>query len=135
MSTASPRALLALREAHGVLMAAVLASPSPPGPLLYAAVEVGDAVEALEDDAIEEAAAVLAHLWPPRRTCAMLRRSVRAGGITVEEIEAWVAAQTGRGGLEGEAGLLALLDAVEAQEVALARTTSGSVLRVVRGDE
>lgn len=120
MSTApTPRALSALCEAHGVLMAAVVSNTSPPGPLLAAAVEVADAVEAAEDEAIEGAARALGHLWPPARTRAMLRRAVKAGDVTVEEIAGW-AAQTERSRLEAEAGLLALFAVIEEQEIALA---------------
>lgn len=119
MSTLSPRALIALREAHGVLMAAVLASPSPPGPLLHAAVEVADALEAAEDEAIEAAARVLGHLWPPARVRVMLRRAVQVGAVTTSEIAAWAAAQGGSG-LEAESALGALLDAVEHGEVSMA---------------
>lgn len=119
MSTPAPRAILALREAHTLLMAAVQETPHPPGPLLHTAVEMADVVETLGDDAIEAAAEVLRDLWPPHRVRARLHEAVQPGAITVEEIEAWVAAQ-GRGGLEAEAALAALLDAVEAQEVALA---------------
>lgn len=54
MSTPTPRAILALREAHSLLMAAITAHRVPPGPLLVAAVEVADALEAAEDGAVME---------------------------------------------------------------------------------
>lgn len=122
MSTPTPRALLALREAHNVIASAVLSAPTPPGPLLEAAVAVGEALDALEDredDAIEAAAEVLRGLWPHGRTCAALHRAVRAGAITTSEIAAWVAAQ-GRSGQEAESALAGLLDVVQAGESALA---------------
>lgn len=120
MSTA--RALLALREAHSLLTAAVLSDPRPPGPLLHAAVEVADALEALEADAIEAAVLLLGHVWPRARVRVMLRRAVQEGDLTVAEIAAWTAAQSGGDGLEAESALDVLLDVVEAQEVALAES-------------
>lgn len=116
----TPCALLALHEAHTLLMAAVLSSPRPPGPLLEAAVVVGESLDVLEDrEAIEKAAEVLRDLWPPHRTRAMLRRAVQVGDLTAAEIAAWVAAQGGSG-LEAESALAALLDVVQAGEIALA---------------
>lgn len=125
-------ALRALRAAHALIMTAVQSTPTPSGPLLAAAVEVADAIEAQEEGAIGSAAEVLGHLWPPRRTCALLRRALRAGAVTVEEITAWVAAQA-RSGLEAHAARDALLDVVEAQEVALA-ARDGEPVRIVGGE-
>lgn len=118
--TVDPIPLVALREAHAVITAAVQATTTPPGPLLHAAVEVADALEAAEDETIESATRALAHLWPPARTRTMLRYAVRVGAVTVVEVAAWAAAGAGGGGLKAEVGLLALLGVIETQEVALA---------------
>lgn len=130
MSTA--RALLALREAHSLLIAAVQSTRTPPGPLLAAAVEVADALEAVADEAIGAAAEALGHLWPPHRVRAALHRAVQEGDLTHAAISAWVAAQANRDGLEAEAALDALLDVVEAGESALAEAEAA--LEVERGE-
>lgn len=127
-------ALRALREAHTLLMTAVQATPHPPGPLLAASVEVADAVEALEDDAIEAAVLLLGHVWPRARVRVMLRRAVQEGDLTVEEIAAWTAAQSGGDGLEAESALDVLLDVVEAQEVALAESEAAMEDEQVRAE-
>lgn len=119
-TTPTLRALTALHEAHALLMAAITAHQVPPGPLLHAAVEVADAVETLEAEAIEAAAEALRALWPPHRVRPMLRHAVQEGALTTSEIAAWTAAQSGGSGLEAQAALDALLDAVQAQERALA---------------
>lgn len=48
-SVYTPTPVAALAAAHAVLMAAILALPCPPGPLLRAAVEVAGALEEIED--------------------------------------------------------------------------------------
>lgn len=122
MSTPTPRAL-ALREEGSLLMAAITAHRVPPGPLLEATLAVREGLAVLEDRedaAIEAAAGVLGHVWPRAGVRVVLRRAVQVGAVTVEEIAAWVAAQSGGVWLEAESTLGALLDAVEAQESALA---------------